>query len=169
MENSVRQRRLRSYLSAMLLGLSSALPAAADPPRSGPPQPGSSAPDLSAPGPSSPAPARYPTADEVYYVIACMDMNGHNAEGLRKCSCAINALEARLPFQDYSDAELVMATRQAGGRNAAIFRDAPSMKAIMNRFVEAQSAANAQCFKETNHAANESQPGKDSPAAPGSR
>lgn len=89
---------------------------------------------------------RYPTADEAYYVLACMEMNGQNADGLHKCSCAINAVEARLPYQEYSDAELVMAMRQAGSRNAAIFRDAEPMKEIVSKFLRAQSLANQQCF-----------------------
>lgn len=89
---------------------------------------------------------RYPTADEVYYVIACMDRNGHDAAGLHECSCAINALEQRLTFDQYNDAAMVITARQAGGRNAGIFRDAPSMKRIVETFVTAQRAANQQCF-----------------------
>ncbi len=89
---------------------------------------------------------RYPTADETYYVLACMEMNGQNADGLRKCSCAINAVEAQLPYPDYSDAELVLAMRQAGGRHAAIFRDTAPMKKIVDKFLRAQRAANEQCF-----------------------
>jgi hypothetical protein len=94
-----------------------------------------------------PAPLhRYPTADEVFYVISCMDLNGHDADGLRRCSCAINALERTLPYDHYADAEMVVAARQAGGRNAGIFRDSEPMKRVIDRFVRAQKAANAQCF-----------------------
>jgi hypothetical protein len=67
--------------------------------------------------------ARYPTSDEAFYVLACMELNGQNAEGLRKCSCAINAIERQLSHDEYSDAELVFAMRQAGGERAALFRD----------------------------------------------
>ena len=94
-----------------------------------------------------PAPLhRYPTADEVFYVLSCMDLNGHDAVGLRSCSCAINALERTLPYDHYADAEMVVAARQAGGRNAGIFRDAEPMKRVIDQFVRAQKAANAQCF-----------------------
>jgi hypothetical protein len=89
---------------------------------------------------------RYPTADETYYVLACMEMNGQNADGLHKCSCAINAIEAQLRFRDYSDAELVLALRQAGGRDVAVFRDTAPMKKIIGKFLQAQRAANEQCF-----------------------
>jgi hypothetical protein len=98
---------------------------------------------------AAPAPfaaQRYPTSDEVYYVKACMGVNGDNAEGLQKCSCAVNALEARLPFEQYRDAQMVLALRQAGGRNASLFRDTAPMKAIVKQFVNAQADANHVCF-----------------------
>jgi hypothetical protein len=94
----------------------------------------------------APTISRYPTADEVFYVMACMQVNGQEAEGLRKCSCAINALEALLPYDNYKDAQLVLAMRQAGGRNAGIFRDAAPMQAIVSDFTRAQEVANRECF-----------------------
>src|SRR5450432_65621 len=90
--------------------------------------------------------SRYPTSDEAFYVLACVEMNGQNAEGLRKCSCAINAIEAQLPYEQYSEAALVFAMRQAGGESAALYRDTVAMKEIADRFVRAQIRANRQCF-----------------------
>jgi hypothetical protein len=46
--------------------------------------------------------SRYPASDESFYVLACVAMNGQNTEGLQKCSCAINAIEAELPYEQYS-------------------------------------------------------------------
>ena len=90
--------------------------------------------------------ARYPTPDEAFYVLACMETNGRDSDGLRKCSCAINAIEAQLPYQQYSEAVLVFAMRQAGGEKAAIYRDTAPMKEVADRFIRAQSMANRQCF-----------------------
>jgi hypothetical protein len=90
--------------------------------------------------------SRYPTSDEAFYVLACMETNGQNAEGLQKCSCAINAVETQLPYEQYSDAVLVFAMRQAGGERAAIYRDTAGMKDVADRFLHAQSEANRQCF-----------------------
>jgi hypothetical protein len=90
--------------------------------------------------------SRYPTYDEAFYVLACQEMNGQNAEGLQKCSCAINAIEAELPYEQYSDAALVFAMRQAGGERAALYRDTFAMKEIADRFIRAQTRANRQCF-----------------------
>jgi hypothetical protein len=90
--------------------------------------------------------SRYPTTEEVFYVLSCMEMNGKTGESLQKCSCAINALEDRLPYDRYADAKLVLALRQAGGRNGAIYRDTAPMKNIVNDFVRAQQEANRICF-----------------------
>src|SRR5580700_8157192 len=77
---------------------------------------------------------RYPTSDESFYVLACVEMNGQNADGLQRCSCAINAIEAQLPYEQYSEAALVFAMRQAGGERAALYRDTVAMKEIADRF-----------------------------------
>jgi hypothetical protein len=95
---------------------------------------------------SDPLVSRYPTSDETFYVLACMEMNGRNAEGMQKCSCAINAIEVQLPYEQYSEAALVFAMRQAGGERAAFYRDTVPMKEIADRFLRAQARANRQCF-----------------------
>jgi hypothetical protein len=90
--------------------------------------------------------SRYPTSEETFYVLACMEMNGQSAEGLQKCSCAINAIEGQLSYEQYSEAVLVFAMRQGGGERAALYRDTVAMKEIADRFMRAQSRANRQCF-----------------------
>jgi hypothetical protein len=101
---------------------------------------------MAAPASAADVGARYPTSDETFYVLACMETNGRDADGLHKCSCAINAIEAQLPYQQYSEAVLVFAMRQAGGERAAIYRDTAPMKEVADRFIRAQSEANRQCF-----------------------
>ena len=101
---------------------------------------------MAAPATAADGGARYPTSDEAFYVLACMETNGRDADGLHKCSCAINAIEAQLPYQQYSEAVLVFAMRQAGGEKAAIYRDTAPMKEVADRFLRAQSRANRQCF-----------------------
>jgi len=95
---------------------------------------------------STPPASRYPTVDEAFYVLACVEMNGQNAEGLQKCSCALNAIEAQLPYEQYSEAVLVFAMRQAGGERAALYRDTVAMNEIADRFIRAQTRANRECF-----------------------
>jgi hypothetical protein len=102
--------------------------------------------DPSAAADNDPFASRYPTADEAFYVLACMETNGQNADGMQKCSCAINAIEAQLSHEQYSEAALVFAMRQAGGERAALYRDTVAMKEIADRFLRAQARANRQCF-----------------------
>src|ERR1700756_1082144 len=90
--------------------------------------------------------SRYPTADEAFYVLACVQMNGQDADGLQKCSCAVNAIEDQLSYKEYSDGVLVFSMRQGGGERAAVFRDAVSMREVADRFISAQTRANRQCF-----------------------
>ena len=94
--------------------------------------------------------SRYPTSEEALYVLGCVERNGQNAEGLQKCSCAINAIEAQLSYEDYSQAVLVFAMRQAGGERAALYRDTIPMREIADRFIRAQTRANRQCFGREN-------------------
>jgi hypothetical protein len=101
---------------------------------------------LAAPSMAADVSSRYPIPDEAFYVLSCMQRNGQDAEGLRRCSCAINAVEQQLPYEQYSQAVVVFAMRQPGGERAAIFRDTNGMKAVADRFVRAQSEANHQCF-----------------------
>jgi hypothetical protein len=56
--------------------------------------------------------ARDPISDEAFYVLSCMEMNGHEADGLCKCSCTLNAIEGQIPYERYSEAALVFAMRQ---------------------------------------------------------
>ena len=98
--------------------------------------------------------ARYPTSDETFYVLSCLEMNGRDADGLRKCSCAINVIEGQLPYEQYAEAVLVFAMRQAGGERAAIYRDTDAMKDVADRFIRAQREANRQCFGSNGTVAN---------------
>jgi hypothetical protein len=104
------------------------------------------APELAIAADDTTSALRYPTSDESFYVLACVEMNGQNADGLQRCSCAINAIEAQLPYEQYSDAVLVFAMRQAGGERAALYRNTVAMKEIADRFIRAQIRANRQCF-----------------------
>jgi hypothetical protein len=102
--------------------------------------------DSASAGDDASAVSRYPTSTESFYVLACLEASGQDADGLQKCSCAINAIEAQLPFEQYSDAELVFAMRQAGGETAALYRDTVAMREIADRYIRAQTRANRQCF-----------------------
>jgi hypothetical protein len=77
--------------------------------------------------------------------LLCLGLPGDERTG-RGGTAKVNAIETELPYEQYSDAALVFAMRQAGGEGAALYRDTVAMKEIADRFIRAQTRANRQCF-----------------------
>jgi hypothetical protein len=88
----------------------------------------------------------YPTDARASYVIECMGRNGTSAEMLQRCSCAIDKIAEDLTFERYVEAQTVLEMRSAGGERAGLFRSAQPARQMVDRFLEAQRTANAQCF-----------------------
>lgn len=88
----------------------------------------------------------YPTYARADYVFACMQTNGQTREALEKCSCSIDQIAALLPFAEYEQAETIMAVRQKGGENVAMFNSyAPLLEKVKN-LKRAQVEAELRCF-----------------------
>lgn len=88
----------------------------------------------------------YPTDARAEYVFACMATNGQNAETLRKCACSIDVIASILTYEQYVDAETVLAMRQTAGDRVAVFRSAPSANAFVENLRRAQAEASVRCF-----------------------
>lgn len=88
----------------------------------------------------------YPTEARAEYVFACMATNGQTQEALRRCSCSIDMIASILPYERYVSAETVMRMRFAGGEQGAMFRGAPTMRAILADLRRAQAEAEILCF-----------------------
>lgn len=93
---------------------------------------------------SAPA-AAYPTVDRVEYVLECMKNNEGGYADLYKCSCAIDAVAARLPYEDYVAASAVARYQTMGGERAGLFRDPEPMKALAKRYRTINEAAKQAC------------------------
>jgi len=89
--------------------------------------------------------APYPTVDRVEYVLECMKNNGGSHEYLYKCSCAIDAIAAELPYEEYVEASTVARYQGMGGERAGVFRDAEPMKVLAKRFRTVHEAAKKGC------------------------
>ncbi|MGQ9366484.1 hypothetical protein [Azospirillum sp. ST 5-10] len=97
--------------------------------------------------PAAPAAANdYPTAARAEYVFTCMAANGQTAEMLQKCSCSIDAIAERMPYEQYERAETVMTMQQVTGARAGFFREAAWAKQLIADFERAQADANLKCF-----------------------
>ena len=102
---------------------------------------------LLAAGPLPPTAAEpWPTRDELWYGLACLERNGTDTLALEHCACALDHLEAHLPHDDFQAARVLVALGGVGGERAgAMARTATANRAV-ERFVEAQRAATAACF-----------------------
>ena len=88
----------------------------------------------------------YPTEATADYVIGCMAANGQTQDGLRRCSCSIDAIASALPYDLYERADTVLRMRQVGGEAAGMFRDVPQLRDVVDRLREAQVEADFRCF-----------------------
>jgi len=97
---------------------------------------------MPAPLPANP----YPTETTADYVIGCMAANGETQDGLRRCSCSIDAIASVLPYDIYERADTVLRMRQVGGEAAGMFRDTPQLRDVVDQLREAQVEADFRCF-----------------------
>ena len=93
------------------------------------------------------APADYPTETLADYVFGCMATNGQSQEALRRCSCSIDAIAEKVPYEDYVQAETVLRLQQVpGGERTVMFRTAPWAQAMVDKLRKAQVEAELRCF-----------------------
>jgi hypothetical protein len=93
------------------------------------------------------APADYPTEALADYVFGCMATNGQSQEALRRCSCSIDAIAAKLPYEEYVRAETVLRLQQIpGGGRTVMFRTSPWAQAMIDKLRQAQVEAELRCF-----------------------
>jgi hypothetical protein len=92
------------------------------------------------------APADYPTETLADYVFGCMATNGQSQEALRRCSCSIDAIAEKVPYEDYLKAETVLSLQQVpGGERTVMFRT-PWAQAMVDKLRQAQVEAELRCF-----------------------
>jgi hypothetical protein len=88
----------------------------------------------------------YPTYARADYVFACMQTNGRTRAALEKCSCSIDQIAALLPFEEYEQAETIMAVRQKGGESVTMFNSYAPLLEKVNNLKRAQVEAELRCF-----------------------
>ncbi len=88
----------------------------------------------------------YPTAARAEYVFACMAANGQTREVLDRCSCSIDRIASILPYDDYAEAEAILALQQTSGERATLFRDNALVRGVVADLRRAQAEAEIVCF-----------------------
>lgn len=92
----------------------------------------------------------YPTAARADYVLGCMAANNNTRQSLIQCSCAIDTIAQLMPYAEYEMAETALSMQAGGGvggDRAALFRDPPEVKLVLQHLREAQAEADLQCFR----------------------
>ena len=88
----------------------------------------------------------YPTDVRADYVFGCMAANGQGQDILRKCSCSIDTIASILPYDQYVDAETVLAMQQGSGENLSMFKSAIFARDMVADLRRAQAEAEMVCF-----------------------
>ena len=88
----------------------------------------------------------YPTSARAEYVFACMAVNGENQRSLEQCSCSIDQIASILPYEQYVEAEAILALQQTGGERSTLFRDNALVRGVVADLRRAQAEAEILCF-----------------------
>jgi hypothetical protein len=89
----------------------------------------------------------FPTVDRVLYVQECVSTHpGPNYEMVNKCSCALDALAAKVKFADYVEMSTAAKANSIGGERGGYIRDVQVLQDDIKRFRGLQSAVEKSCF-----------------------
>ena len=88
----------------------------------------------------------YPTATIAYYVLGCMQTNGHTRQALESCSCSIDVIASILPYEHYERAETFKSMSLTTGEAAGLFRESKPAKEARTELKRAQAEADVRCF-----------------------
>ncbi len=87
----------------------------------------------------------YPTVDRVEFVLECIERNGGKQEFLYKCSCVIDEIAQKYPYDDFVEASTAARYQSLGGERGGLFRDPPKMQEAAKRYRQVQGEALKRC------------------------
>jgi hypothetical protein len=89
----------------------------------------------------------FPTHARVEFVLACMRDNPAAAqEALYKCSCAIDAIAAKVSYDTWVDLATVANATPIAGERGGVMRDMKDGRKIIATFHDLQESAKKSCF-----------------------
>jgi hypothetical protein len=90
---------------------------------------------------------KYPTSAKVDYVIGCMASNGQSHDVMQKCSCSIDLIEKKIPYDEYVQISTLLSLQQMSnaGRNAIYKSSTWSQKAVA-KLRDVQADSTLRCF-----------------------
>jgi hypothetical protein len=95
--------------------------------------------------PATARPHDFPTSGRVEYVLECMQKHDGKYEFLYKCSCVIDRIAEALPYEDYVAMSTALRDQSLAGERGGLFRDAPTVKVMADKYKTIQADANKAC------------------------
>ncbi len=87
----------------------------------------------------------YPTVARVEYVNECIGANGGTLAALYQCSCAIDRIAVKMPYQQFVEAGTYARYATLPGEGGGIFRDSEEARQQAKLYRELESAARKGC------------------------
>jgi len=87
----------------------------------------------------------YPTVDRVQFVLECMYRNGGSSVYVYKCSCVIDTIAKKYPYEQWTDAAMIARYQTMPGEGMGMFRDSPEERKAAKRYREDEAAARKTC------------------------
>jgi hypothetical protein len=88
----------------------------------------------------------FPTTSRVEYVLECMKTHNGKYEYLYKCSCAVDEIAKRVPFDEYVEISTALRHQTMGGQRGAEFRDPVNVKEMAGKYKAIEGRAADACF-----------------------
>jgi len=89
----------------------------------------------------------FPTHDRVEFVLKCMrESKGTQEELLYKCSCAIDAIAAKVDYGTWVDLATVANATTIAGERGGVLRDMKDGRKTIASYRALQQSAKKQCF-----------------------
>jgi hypothetical protein len=89
----------------------------------------------------------FPTRARVDYVLTCMqESKGSPQESMYKCSCAIDAIAARIRYNDWVDLATIANGITIAGERGGVMRDIKDGRKLIASYRALQEDARKQCF-----------------------
>ncbi|MES1948814.1 hypothetical protein C84B14_15773 [Salinisphaera sp. C84B14] len=91
----------------------------------------------------------YPTQARVEYAYECMNrLGGENYDTLYKCSCSIDYIADRLPYDEYVTLDTYQRGQNAAGERPEVLREGSIARESRNRLAAIKAQAAQQCLIE---------------------
>ncbi len=89
----------------------------------------------------------FPTLTRVEYVLHCMqEKGGKNYDNLYHCVCAVDQIAAKMPHEEFLQAETFATNVNLAGERGGVFRDPPQSKALRDKLKTVIQEAEGACF-----------------------